>query len=116
MMLPEALREETRRAAAKQATSGGGPFATRLAGGEKNGLALGCAGDRASDEQVLVVERERGAGHCRAGGRGTSQGAKGVHHGTHCAHDMATPLLDGRTLPAAALGKSGVHAGSFVAV
>ena len=37
VMRPEALREETRRAAAKKAASGGGPFQTRLAGGEKNG-------------------------------------------------------------------------------
>ncbi len=37
VMRSEALREETRRAAAKKAATGGGPFATRLAGGEKNG-------------------------------------------------------------------------------
>ncbi|MFL4910751.1 hypothetical protein ACJ6WF_48590 [Streptomyces sp. MMS24-I2-30] len=37
VMRPEALREETRRAAAKKTAAGGGPFHTRLAGGEKNG-------------------------------------------------------------------------------
>jgi hypothetical protein len=37
VMRLEALREETKKAAAKKAASGGGPFATRLACGEKNG-------------------------------------------------------------------------------
>ncbi|KAB1140891.1 hypothetical protein F7R91_34125 [Streptomyces luteolifulvus] len=37
VMRPETLREETRRSAAKKAACGCGPFATRLAGGEKNG-------------------------------------------------------------------------------
>jgi hypothetical protein len=37
VMRPDALREETRRAAAKKAACGSGPYQTRLAGGEKNG-------------------------------------------------------------------------------
>ncbi|MER0483580.1 ISKra4 family transposase [Streptomyces sp. Edi2] len=37
VMRPDALREETRRAAARKAASGGGPYQTRLAGGEKSG-------------------------------------------------------------------------------